>query len=1215
MKVLCKSLVPFIAVVWIGCTGCHQNHGSRLLVDSLNKRAYDWHYRDVDSVRQWATTALEEAKRIGYHEGEGEALNNLAFERFQQMDFDSVQMIANRMPEVTSSQVELLVADVMLMKVAQRTSDNLAFFYHRNHALRRIGKLADREHRMDAHEHRRYAYGCSEAHIVASTYFYYLDQQERAIAEIHAAEPYCQMPEDTAQWLNYHYMRGSGGLSEQTDPKDVTLEEFEHLNKCFWRARFEGYRFFEANAEQSLATLFADSDRMEVLLDQKLEQVQLLTTIFGQEGTAMNMANAAYDNFIKYDDLYQEACVLRTLGELSFEAGEYEDAIQYYAKALDCVNLHHLCYYAPDEVLDSDSDNDILLLYEPDQGTESVERKWMESPDVKTVPEWIAGIRQQLSVAYSALDFKAGSDYNRNIYLDLLDVTREDAELESRVAELKAESVHLRWLIGLVIVFAIFTCIFTWLLLRTHRRRTEKQKRLLQQKFKEVEEMASQKQQELAEEQEQLLEQKTATEQRLLRDKRLNIEKRTKLQLVYGIVPYLDRIINEVERMKRRGESSESSLSYIGELTDRIIEYNDLLTDWIQMEQGQLSLQLSSFSLEPLFESIRKNHYAYDQKGLTLEVTSTDLSVKADRALTLFMINTLADNARKFTPTGGRVTISAQDGENEDGRFVEISVQDTGIGLSAEDIELILTHKVYDAGKIGSTSVGVLECSRERTGVRQGEYCDHPQGKNEQTPIQQPQSNKGFGFGLMNCKGIIEKYRKTNPLFRVCQLGIDSRVGEGSRFWFRLPRVMTLLVFFALFATSKIHAEEETLPARAYQLADSAYFSNVEGKYADALLYAHHALSLIGYGRDSLDYSLVLGLRNESAIAALALHDWSSYRYNNQIYTRLYKRINRDTTLEAYCLQTERSQQTQRLALMLIVVMILVGLAALYFFYIRPRIRFRQAYAQLSAQRLQLLKQTNEAERERQQTDYELAEDEHRRRLYEENRLHVQNQIIDNCLSAIKHETMYYPGRIQQLLKRGGSLSTLSETVSYYKEVYMLLSAQASQQSEAVNFRRRRLIATNLEEALSQSVERIVRRLGVNAKLELDNQIGETTFQGDQDLLLMLLESLLEAELTMSVQNETVENETLALSLTIAIDGHFVRFTLKNPYTTLSEEQIRELFTPHQNGIAFLICKQIIREHDTFMGHPGCRINAESVGEGHQVWFTLPLDNHLSRQN
>jgi hypothetical protein len=46
---------------------------------------------------------------------------------------------------------------------------------------------------------------------------------------------------------------------------------------------------------------------------------------------------------------------------------------------------------------------------------------------------------------------------------------------------------------------------------------------------------------------------------------------------------------------------------------------------------------------------------------------------------------------------------------------------------------------------------------------------------------------------------------------------------------------------------------------------------------------------------------------------------------------------------------------------------------------------------------------------------------------------------------------------------------------------------------------------------------------------------------------------------------------------------------------------------PHDGGIPLLICKQIIREHDTFMGHPGCRITAEPSAQGHVLWFTLPL--------
>lgn len=47
--------------------------------------------------------------------------------------------------------------------------------------------------------------------------------------------------------------------------------------------------------------------------------------------------------------------------------------------------------------------------------------------------------------------------------------------------------------------------------------------------------------------------------------------------------------------------------------------------------------------------------------------------------------------------------------------------------------------------------------------------------------------SKGSGYGLMNCKGIIEKYRKTNEVFRVCLFDVESTLGKGSRFYFRLP--------------------------------------------------------------------------------------------------------------------------------------------------------------------------------------------------------------------------------------------------------------------------------------------------------------------------------------------------------------------------------------------------------------------------------------------
>lgn len=1321
------SLWTWLLALAIGLSSgaCGRRHNAspemaRARVDSINDLAYRSHYRDIDVVRQLASEAYELADSIRYADGMAEALNNLAFERFQQMDFDSAQVIAADIAAGEADEVERLVADVMLMKVAQRTSDNLAFFRHRSFALQRIERLERQQQRMTPRRRRRFDFARGDLHIVASTYFYYLDQQERAIAEIRDAETYCRLSEDTAQWLYYSYMRGSGGLSDNTDPVAIAREEFDYLLPCFWLARRERYTFFEANAEQSLATLFADSLRLQAVAATQPEVIAMLTSVFssspktyipddevaehqtatddGANGaasplfdTAMRMAEAAFEHFLVYDDLYQQACALRTLGELSFADGRYHDAIGFYAQALACVNFHHQCYYAPDQVLASPSgmpeaqpsassaapSPDLLSVYDPSPRTESVERLWMRLPQVKTVPEWIAGIRQHLSVAFSALDMKAESDFNRNIYLDLLDVTREDAELESRAAELNAESRKLVRTWAAVGIVAVLIIAFVLYLLHNWRRRIRTQNRLIGLKIQQLHDEAQRQREAFEEEQEQLREQQAATELRLLRDKQQNVEKRAKLQLVAGIQPLLNRVIHEVERMKQRGQTSPAALDYISELTESITQYNELLTEWIQMRQGQLALQLSSFPLEPLFETLRHSHFAFDQKGIALDVASTGLSVKADRALTLFMLNTLADNARKFTPKGGRVAIAATEGADTDGRYVELSVQDTGCGMTAEDVDLILNNKVYDAGKIGHTP-------------KPDDFSHQWETPKPLTPKASPTNGtpsdgqKGFGFGLMNCKGIIEKYRKTSPLFAVCRFGIESRVGEGSRFWFRLPRVasMVIAVLMSMHVGAAVlpcfgqslptavsthrsdrsaaRSQQHVALGRAYAFADSVYYCNLDERYTDAVAFAdsaffalnqHYASIARTTGRHlalfeqdteaaevkwwrekaDVDYSLLLGLRNEVAIAALALHDWPLYRYNNRIYTRLYKLTNQDTTLESFCQQTERSQQTERWAIIVLGIVFVLATLAFGLFYVRPQMAFRRKMAQLHKQRLAQMQHQEATEHERRQSDFEMAEDEHRRRLFEESRLHVQNMIIDNALSTIKHETMYYPGRIRQLvdyLKSSSDqvdlLNTLSETVGYYNEVHGLLSAQASSQSAAVNFKRRRLSLDMLTEKIASAFSARQRRQGLDATLNIVDATAPgasadvaTRFLGDPDLIVYLLGELFDYELSATADAQAAmpaampdaEPQPIRLTLTGQLDGHFLRLTLDNPFVAFTDAELHDFFMPHHGAIPLLVCKQIIREHDTFLGHPGCRINADRAGEGHRVWFTLPLVN------
>ena len=58
--------------------------------------------------------------------------------------------------------------------------------------------------------------------------------------------------------------------------------------------------------------------------------------------------------------------------------------------------------------------------------------------------------------------------------------------------------------------------------------------------------------------------------------------------------------------------------------------------------------------------------------------------------------------------------------------------------------------------------------------------------------------------------------------------------------------------------------------------------------------------------------------------------------------------------------------------------------------------------------------------------------------------------MLDNCLSTLKHETMYYPSRISQLIEQN-DVDSLSEVVGYYRELYGILSQQAMHQIEGVH--------------------------------------------------------------------------------------------------------------------------------------------------------------------
>lgn len=1371
-------------------------------VDSLNRQAYACRYRDVVRSQQFARQALQAARH--YPAGQAEALNHIAYVRYQQMDFDGALQLVQRIRELTANQVELLVADIMGMKVCQRTSDNRDFFRYRNQAQQRLKRIAEEENSLPPHLQERLLFARTEYHIVSSTYYFYLEQNEQAREEINRVCPDADGMRDTAQWLYLYYMKGSGGLCEGATEEEVSIREFDKLFRCFTLSKSAGYVYFEGNSLQALAVLLHSCRSRERLRQEWPGAYAYLldtyTAGYAETDEAADkalpaaLARQALLCFKKYGDPFQTACALRTLGELRIGENDYAGALRYFGQALTYVNRHHRRYYP-------DADKLVLLPYR-DGDTVSVEMQWMLRPDVKTVPEWIAGIREQLSVAFSGMDDKQKSDYNRNIYLDLLELTRQDKEWENRYEELAADTraltLNLAMVVALVLLFAGVAIGMARRWRRYDAAQVARLRALLEQcrhvlggedgqeepalgcddetfrkvlqPYRAFSHSNRSHLQEIEDERRQVSEERRSSELRQSENKRKNVEKRAKMSLVHGIIPVLDRIIREVSRLTLSPAESARRLEYIRELADGIDAHNDVLTQWIQLRQGALSLHIERFALQPLFDVLRKGHYAFEQKGLTLQVADTEATVKADRSLTMFMINTLADNARKFTPAGGRVTLAAR----EEADYVEVSVTDTGCGLSEADCNLILTSKVYDAGKIGGG-----------------------QGDRD--------ARKGFGFGLLNCKGIIEKYRKTHTLFDVCRFGIESRPGQGSRFFFRLPRVSNtsgsplpgLAVLLVLCmgcgrsaaGTDLLGGEasadslQVSVPEweEARKRIDSLYFANIDGRYEDAL---RHAAAVVRHindvrrkdretGADTLtlfvadptalpaevrwweqgerlDYNLILGLRNETAVAALAVHDRDLYRYNNHAYTRLYKLLSRDTTLETYCRNLEQIRTNRRIGRALILLFALLTVIALYLLFFRKRLQFRfhleqllevdkdllkvaakeepgEDFAHMAEMLLQhMLKGLNEihsvqalyavlcddeqhllgyfhidrvgracpippiwvdrlehvwreghpiqpsadehgyglplsvetgdgqplcigaividtgaenhSEAEqlldelvvnylsvllyqrvvRRQGEYETLEEAEyarARALYEEDKLHVQNMVLDNCLSTIKHESMYYPGRIRQMAarlaeeeltdeERRQQIDALSELTLYYKEIYTLLCAQADRQLAEPGFRRKPVSPAVLVDHAAAFFARRVRKKGLTMRLACLPGDDDLRITGDEDLLRLLMECVTDGAL----DAENLPEVSAPFEWKVEKDGAFARFRFIDPRPNPTVEDGNEWFAPSLHHIPYLMAKQIIREHDAFTNHCGCRICVDRIPDGGTcIWFTLPL--------
>lgn len=190
---------------------------------------------------------------------------------------------------------------------------------------------------------------------------------------------------------------------------------------------------------------------------------------------------------------------------------------------------------------------------------------------------------------------------------------------------------------------------------------------------------------------------------------------------------------------------------------------NDIL-DLSKVESGKIGIEVSEFPLKEVLNTsltmLREKALKHNIR-LSLEVMpDADITIAADeRKLKQIMFN-LLNNAVKFTPDGGSVTVRSQ-GAKDEGRetsdesvlypseavvhrpsFIEISVEDTGIGIKHEDM---------------------------------------PKLFKEFSQIESPYTKdyEGAGLGLTLTKRFVELHGG--------KIWVESEYGKGSRFMFTIP--------------------------------------------------------------------------------------------------------------------------------------------------------------------------------------------------------------------------------------------------------------------------------------------------------------------------------------------------------------------------------------------------------------------------------------------
>jgi signal transduction histidine kinase len=210
---------------------------------------------------------------------------------------------------------------------------------------------------------------------------------------------------------------------------------------------------------------------------------------------------------------------------------------------------------------------------------------------------------------------------------------------------------------------------------------------------------------------------------------------------------YTDMLLVQTARGHgpRLAQWQQEALVEIKQATARLVNLTEELLDMTRLQAGQLILQPRAADVVPLVQRIAAHmQQTTTRHRIEVRTTLTPLVADIDSRRIEQVFTNLIDNAMKYSPQGGPITISIW--EETTTHAVCISVQDTGIGIPKH-------QQVQIFGRFMRADNGVA------WGI------------------------SGTGLGLYLCRELVERHGG--------RLWFESEEGAGSSFFVTLPLVST----------------------------------------------------------------------------------------------------------------------------------------------------------------------------------------------------------------------------------------------------------------------------------------------------------------------------------------------------------------------------------------------------------------------------------------